>query len=403
MKNIKYLLSAIFVVNALAGCGAQWNQDPLADKDKALREAQGKPGIPESPKPIDGNNVVVLAEDYTFSEETKGEFNISVRILEEDYVPTLSVENIKDFPGADLSIINYDQQTRMLTAKFTWTPPFGVVSGKTGLKEERDLKLSVVGNKPNSNVIVGHPIVKIGVVKLLNTPEIFSVSNSILVMREGETKEITVKVRDKDARNDVHFAPKLQILPLSHYMNFSQYVSIGSVMALGNDEFAVKLTIDLSDAELTKSRGRFGLALRAVSQFNLFSANHSVQADIYTSFTKPQSTWLDVLEVPLGLKKEFQFMILDPKDEALLETPTFADLPSGATINCRSVGVTIQFCTFSWTPDVSGPAKDYKVRAEVLAKNQDFQDSFTKKFSLDLKLRVISTSPASPLVLQGGK
>lgn len=408
MKKIKYFLSAVLVVGVLfgnlVGCASQWNQDPLAGKDAVLKDGQLKPTVPEAPKPIDSNNVIVDAVDlYSFREGTMGELTITVRILENDYVPTVSVENMSDFPGANFTIISYDKPTRLLTTKFTWTPALGVVSGNTGLEDKKDIKLLVLGNKPNSKVIVGHRIVKTSVGKVLNVPEIFSVSRNSLSMREGETTSLTLKVRDKDAGNSAISAPSIQVLPMTGYANLSQFVTVTQVSVTGINEFSINLTIDLSAAEVTKSRGSFGFTLKAVSRFNQVSSGQNVLATVFTSFADLQNTWVNVLEMPLGPKKEFQFMIFDPKAELSVAAPTFTGLPGSATIDCQAVSLSNQLCTFSWTPDFTVTPGDYTIQAQVNAKNQDSQDTFIKNISFDLKLRVTAAPPVSPLALQGGK
>ncbi len=404
MKNIIYFLSAILVIGALSGCASQWNQDPLADKNSVLKAGQEKPTIPEAPKPIDSNSVIVDAVDlYSFREGTIGEVSITARILVNDYVPTMSVENISDFPGANFTVVSYDQINRLLTAKFTWTPPLGTVSGNNGFEEKKDIKVLVTGNKPNSKVIVGHRTIKASVGKVLNVPEIFSVSRNSANLREGETTTFTVKVRDRDAANDVKTFPNLQIFPITGYANLSQFVTITQVLATGNNEFVITITVDLSGAELTKSRDRFGFKLKAVSRFQQVSAGQDVFVNVLTSFADIQTTWLDTIEVPIGIKKEFQFLLFDPKEELFISSPSFSGLPNGATITCNSLGVTRQYCTFTWTPDFTVSAGDYTAKVLVSAKNQDSQDTFIKNVNFDLKMRVITAPPVSPLVLQGDK
>jgi hypothetical protein len=291
----------------------------------------------------------------------------------------------------------------MATLKLTWTPALGTVSGNNGLEDPKVLKLLVVGNKPNSKVISGHPTLGFKVGKVLSAPDIFSISKSSANMREGESLTVTIKVRDKDAGNDVKSYPNLQILPITGYANLSQFVTITQVLASGNNEFVINLTIDLSDAELTKSRDNFGFTLKAVSRFQQASAGQDVFVNVLTSFADIQTTWFDVIEVPLGVKKDYQFMLFDPKDELFIGTPTFSGLPAGATISCSGLNVSRQFCSFAWTPDFTVAPGDYTAQAQLAARNQNSQDPFIKNVTFNLKLRVTAAPPVSPLVLQGGK
>ncbi|MGZ3804178.1 MAG: hypothetical protein ACXVB4_08220 [Pseudobdellovibrionaceae bacterium] len=398
MKNVKYFLNTVLILGVLAGCASQWNQDPLSGVVGPFQTAQDKPTNVEAPKPIESNNVVVETADfYSFREGIEGELAITARILESDYVPTISVENLSDFPGASLTVANYDSATRVLTAKFSWTPALGTVSGNSSLEDKKDIKLLVLGNKPDSLVLTRHLAVKVSVGKTLSTPEIFSISERILETREGETSHITLKVRDKDAGSDAKSYPQIQVQPIFDKLNLSSFVKLSEPVLMGNNEFTIYLTLDLSAAELTKSRGSFGFTLKAISRFNQISEGQDIHVTVFTSFSKLQSTWFDTLEVTGGIKKEFQFIFFDPKVELSVMSPTFNGLPQGATIDCKKVAAN-QLCTFSWTPDLTAPAGEFSIHALVSAKNSDPQDSLVKDTNFNLKLRVIPapTPPPSP-------
>lgn len=392
MKNIRYFLSAVFIISTLSGCASDWNQDPLAGKDQAFKNGQQKPTLPEKPEATDSKAVRLDANDfYSFREGIAGDFKMSARILEAGYTPTIYIDNMGDFPGA-----NFDAAT----GKFTWTPPQGTISGNNGLEEKRILKVHVVGNKPNGKVLTSEFPVELRVGKQLSVPEIFSISKTSVEMREGEMTSITVKVRDRDAGTGF---PNLQILPITGQGNISHFVTITQMLATGNNEYVINLNVDLTDAELTKSRDRYGFKLIAVSRFQQVSANQDVYINVATSFADLQSTWFDFVEVPLGLKKDYQFMFFDPKGELFVTAPTFTGLPSGANMNCSGVNVTRQLCTFSWTPDFTVTTGDINVTAVVRAKNQDSKDLYYKDYTFPLKLRVTSAPPVSPVSLKGGQ
>lgn len=393
MKNIKYFFSALLVIGTLAGCGS-WNEDPLAGKDDAFKNGLQKPTLPESPKPTDSAALRLDTVDfYKFKEGAAGEFSMSARVLEPGYTPTIYIDNLSDFPGAVFS---------QAAGKFYWTPPLGTVSGDSGLEESRVLKVRVVGNKPNGQVLTSDFKVDLRVSKVLNAPEIFSVSKSSAEMREGEMMNVTVKVRDKDAGTGMSGYPKLQVLPIVGYGNISQFTTITQILATGNNEFVINMSIDLNGAELTKSRDRFGFKLQAMSRFAQLSAEQDVYVNVVTSFSDLQSTWFAALDVPLGLKKEFQFMIFDPKDELFVAQPVWSGLPSGATINCTGVNITRQMCTFSWTPDFTVSPGTYSVNATVTGSNQDTNDRATKNYNFKMDLSVTSAPPVSPMALKGG-
>jgi hypothetical protein len=393
MKNFNSIFSTLLVVAILTGCGS-WKQDPLADKDEAFKNAQQKPTLPEAPKPTDSNAVRLDTVDfYKFREGVAGEFTMTARVLEAGYTPVIYIDNMSDFPGASYNASN---------GKFTWTPPMGTVSGDNGLEESRALKVRVVGNKPNAKVLTSDFKVDLRVGKVLNVPEVFSVSKTSASMREGDMMNITVKVRDREAGTGMNSYPNLLILPIIGYGNISQYVTITQVLALGNNEFNINLQIDLSGAELTKSRDRYGFTLKAISRFQQASAPTDITVNVVTSLADLQSTWFAPLDVAMGVKKEFQFMIFDPKDELFVAPPTFSGVPNGATINCSGVNVTRQFCTFSWTPDFMVTPGSYSITAQVTGRNQDSQDTTGfKTYNFKLDLNVTSAPPVKPTALKG--
>ncbi len=392
MKNTQYIFSTLLVVATLSGCGS-WKQDPLAGKDEAFRNAQQEPTLPESPKPIDSAAVRLETVDfYKFREGVTGDFQMLARILEAGYTATIHIDNMADFPNA---------QFVASTGKFTWTPDLGTVSGDKGLEEPRPLMVTVIGTKPNGKVLSSHFTINLSVGKVLNVPEVFSVSKTSASMREGDMMNITVKVRDKDA--GANSFPNLMILPIVGYGNISQYVTITQILATGNNEFNINLQIDLSGAELTKSRDRFGFTLKAISRFVQASAPTDVTVNVVTSLADLQSTWFAPVEVPMGMKKEFQFMIFDPKDELFVAAPTFSGVPNGANITCSGLNVTRQFCTFSWTPDFTVSPGTYSITSQVVGKNQDSQDTTGyKTYNFKMDLNVTSAPPVNPMALKKG-
>ncbi len=95
-------------------------------------------------------------------------------------------------------------------------------------------------------------------------------------------------------------------------------------------------------------------------------------------------------------------MIFDPKDELFVASPTFSGLPNGASIQCSSVGVTRQFCTFTWSPNFTSAEGAYTITGIVTGKNQDSQDTASKDYTFKLDLNVLSSPPINLLTQKGG-
>ena len=96
-------------------------------------------------------------------------------------------------------------------------------------------------------------------------------------------------------------------------------------------------------------------------------------------------------------------MIFDPKEEVSVGTPTFTGAPAGASFSCNSTGPTRQLCKMTWAPDFMASAGDFTVKANVVVKNQDVSDTQTKNQTFDLRMRVNSAPPVSPVSLKEGK
>lgn len=386
MKNIKFSICIAVIMGTLTGCGgSKWNQDPLAGKDKAFKEGKPAPTLPQAPKPVESGAVrVYTVEFYHFSEGEMGKFPIAARILETGYTATIYLENIEDFPGATFDAAD---------GKFSWTPPTGTVGSGGDLQVERVLKIQVVGEKTGAPILVGSHSVPIKISKPMSEPVILEVSKDSANLREGQTTTLTVRVRDRDAGAATNTYPDLQISALASYGNISPFVTLTRVFSMGNGEFVFNLTVDLTEAELTKSRDRFGFQVKAVSHFHRSSKPEKVVVYVVTSFANIQSTWSETIEAPIGVRKDFQFMFFDPKDELYLEAPIFKGLPTGANVYCRGINVTRQFCSLIWTPTAATPPGEIRVRAEVIGKNQDSMDQEEKKQFFDFRVRVPASTP----------
>ncbi|WP_413287512.1 hypothetical protein [Bdellovibrio sp. HCB337] len=397
MKNTKYFLGALLLVGTLAGCSSSWDQDPLAKKNALFKDAQQEPTVDEKPDATSSENIRLdVPQNITFREGVEGEFTMKSRILKGGFATRILIENLNDFQGA-----RYDATS----GKFVWTPPAGTVTGANGnTTEAKILKVLVLGEKPNEPVERRSWDLRLEIGKLLRDPEISAISQTSITVREGEYANITFQVVDRDAGADASTWPKVQAFPLLGYGNISQFVTFTSMSAvgMGGGTYAVSIKVDLTNAELTKSKGSFGFALQAVSRFQKESMKQNVYVNVLTSFANLQSTWFDVLDFYIGAKDEHQFLIYDPKEELLVATPTFTGAPAGATFSCSGVGVSKQLCKMIWAPDFMMAPGDFTVRANVVARNQDGSDTQTKPQTFDLRMRVNSAPPVS-ISRAGGK
>jgi len=392
MKNMITLFSAVLVIASMSACSSKWQQDPLAGENKVLEDGQQKPTPAESAKPVDSEAIRIdTVDSYTFIEDNDGGFTVTSRVLEPGYTSTLTIDNMADFPDA-----NFDS-----TGHFTWHPKPGTVTGDGVMQIVKPLKVKVVAEKPGATIYQRTKVVNLTITKIFGAPVITSVTKSEDSMREGETMTVSVQVRDQDAGTDPKTWPVLQVLPTQGYPSLVDSISISDVSFSGNGQFVVTLKIDLSNKEVTKGFDRFGFSVRAISRYNQVSASQDVFVNVATSFAKPVCTWTQSIPATAGSEVNYQFVIYDPKGETYLNTPTFSNLPNGATVNCTNLNVSSQQCSFVWNVDKSVAPDEYDFSGEVSVSNQNSSDSHTETQDFDFKVIVGKkvkdpTDPADP-------
>lgn len=391
-KSFLWTLAGVGAAWALSpACSPNWHQDPLANRDKALQNGQAKPGEPQKPEGVRSDEVrLQYPEVFSFQEGIPGEFTLVGRILLPGYTPTIVIENLDEFPGAVFDAA---------TGKFSWTPPAGTVKrDRDDTRETRHLKVSVVGQKPGDVVLQNNFVVKLDITKTLSVPEIFEVSKAFLTLREGERTDLTVRIRDLDAGADPATWPKLQILPMLRTPSLTQFVTLTDIDMDGNGEFTANLKVDLRGAELTKSKTFFGFSLQATSRYQKTGKKLDITVVALTSFSTLQSTWFDTVEVNLGSKSEYQFLIFDPKEEVQLDVPEFTGAPAGMSFACEKMGFHRQLCKAFWVPDPAVTPRDYRIRADVKVRNPDSVDTRveTQRLGLDLSVLPAPTPTPSP-------
>jgi len=389
-KSFLWTLASLGAALALLpACSSNWQQDPLAHKDRALQNGQQKPSDPQKPEGVRSDEVrLQYPEVFTFQEGIHGEFTLVGRILLPGYTPTIVIENMDEFPGAVFDAA---------TGKFSWTPAVGTVKRDLDdTRETRPLKVSVVGQKSGDVVVQNTFVVKLDIAKTLGVPEIFEISKAFLTLREGERADLTVRIRDLDAGADPATWPKLQILPMLRTPNLSQFVTLTDMDMEGNGEFTANLKVDLRGAELTKSKTFFGFSLQATSRYQKSGKKQDITVVALTSFSALQSTWFDTVEVNLGSKSEYQFLIFDPKEELQVDVPEFTEAPAGMSFACKRMGIHRQLCKAFWVPDPFVTPRYYRIRANVRVRNQDSVDSQVETQRLGFDLSVLPAPTPTP-------
>lgn len=390
MKNMIKILSIIFVVVGVGGC-SKWNQDPM--EGQPWPNNSGKPS-PGGEKPKDGlppdNIIIDTVSSYAFQESFPGSFKIEARILLPGYsAPDISIKNKDDFPYAA-----FDPTTGI----FSWTPPFGTAGSEDSVLKL--VEIQVVFRNSDA-VIVKNEAVPVMIKKTFLKPTIVSVS-PVESIREGESKSFSVVVRDVNATSLAITWPSLVLYPPNYGNNLAGFTQVSSAKPLPNGDFEFELTINLLNEEVTDSKAYFKAKLVAFSHGGVSSQSKDVEISFLTSFSELKSTWRGVVSVKTEQSIIYSFVIFDPKDEVVLESPTFTNLPPGAIVNCRRISDaedSQQHCIFEWTPAVGTPLKVHTIDAEVVVKNKNEWakvPSEVKKISFQIRVLPPTSTPTPP-------
>ncbi|MBK9322596.1 MAG: hypothetical protein IPM97_06520 [Bdellovibrionaceae bacterium] len=390
MKNMIKILSIIFVVVGVGGC-SKWNQDPM--EGQPWPNNSGKPS-PGGEKPKDGlppdNIIIDTVSSYTFQESFPGSFKIEARILLPGYsAPDISIKNKDDFPYAA-----FDPTTGI----FSWTPPFGTAGSEDSVLKQ--VEIQVVFRNPEA-VIVKNEAVPVMIKKTFLKPTIISVPE-LTSIREGESTKFSVVVRDQNATSSELTWPVLVLHPPYSGNNLAGFTKVSSKERLPNGDFVFDLTLNLNGVEVTDTRVNFAANLVAYSFGGIASESKYVDVIIFTSFSDLTSTWRNEISVFTGQPINYSFVIFDPKDEGVLQAPTFTNLPPGAVVDCQSVPSnedSQQHCVFEWTPAVGTPLKVHAIDAEVVVKNrQEWGNppSEVKKLSFPIRVLPPKSAPTPP-------
>lgn len=376
MKSLT-LISLLVLATA---CG-QWNQDPMAGISGAVKQGLEKPTTPEAPKPIDSEALRINSpDDYSFEQQVAGEFEISSRILIPDYQDRLVIKNIDQFAGA-----SFDSKT----GKFRWTPPQGTISEGDGLIKRMSLEVVAYAEKKDAISLQRQKTIKISVTRKPSAPQIISFSLTKTNLREGEFVSGTVVYEDKDANEkDSSTWPVLQFRTSIGSAHIMSFLEMGSTGSLGNRRFQTAFTLNLREAEVTKTIDNYSIVVRAVSSLNQSSADASVSLTVYSSFADANSTWTQSVPFTAGKIETYDFLIMDPKAEAKLDSAMFMNMPPGARANCTNVNASVLSCRLIWDIPVNAKTGPGQINLNIAVKANTPLDNYSRAQSFKLDYSV---------------
>ncbi|MCB0391210.1 MAG: hypothetical protein KDD58_07965, partial [Bdellovibrionales bacterium] len=219
-------------------------------------------------------------------------------------------------------------------------------------------------------------------------PIIESVENLPFDLKEGESKQIFVLVRDEDSSSEkggIISPPRLNLVTTVHNeTNALPYMSVFNFddpFQDPNDPLLWRFTININTQNYKNVVDRdrevhFGLM--AVSQFGVISDIGLHSFTILNRVKEPRITWPETGEFKhvmiKGQKNTFTFWAVDPLREGFTEAEILtncSDLPGEAICQCKYIGNAFSssrekgsFCSIYWAipADYKESKADFKIR-----------------------------------------
>jgi hypothetical protein len=380
MKTQKAIALTVLLLG-LSACG-KWAQDPKIPKGLPVS------GPPDFTKPLPSDAVRVQGpKEISYEEGVATEVQIVGRVFAEGYQAELQFENLSDFPGA-----RYDVKT----GKLTWAPPRGYVNAtKNGSpKITKTLNVTVIATKPNAQVLVGTQSIEMNISRDFLIPEITNIQKADVFVREGTTLLVQVFVRDRDANpTDVTTYPRIIFQSIAGTKSMAGMLNPQRTDSLGNGDYCIYMYADARDLELTSAVDNYKVGMIAASRYGKLSTVRIFDLDVFTSFATPTATWTDELVTTVDSPTKQQFLIIDPKQEAILALDRTFNVPAGATLTCLNTNPSTLSCTFSWTPAAGTENSVNDIQVYVSSRNKNTRDTLRVPKTLTFRTRVQPKGP----------
>jgi hypothetical protein len=397
---------------SFAGCNKalrSLQQDPLASQPENVRKGE-PPELnikPLAPKPLAEEALRIDSDDfYSFKEGIKGEISIGGRILQsingqvavlgKDFL--LSIENIKDFPGA-----SFDP----MTGVFVWTP------GGDHSQEEytRNAHLDIVLSTVASPILATRKSINLFVARGEMDPAVLDVADlTSKAVREGESRQFKVIVSDPDGLDLDNRRPRLLVVAntqgpsnVAHlvYVVDSKFSDVNPIQdPTDKSKWIFTVVIDVKDREVTKAAGNFSFSLVAVSRFGRTSTPKRVDARIWTSVREPLISWSDTYDIFAGQENVIAFSVYDPQSEGQVSVNLFRCdlLPGSPSCSCTDQSRDgTQLCTIRWRVPSNASLGEYVIEGEALNQSKIVGDSLFYKKPFRRRVRILADPNATKL------
>ncbi len=370
MKKLLLLQLAVLVsMGSLVACGG-WKQDPLADAG-GLGKGQGKPDTKQEKPTLPADYILMDAALFKLAKEgEKVEIKVDARVILPGYSLLVEVKNLSQFSGA-----TFDASTNT----FEWTPPIGTASEDIS---EFSLEFLAIATKPGDVTVARSRVTKVGVARSLLEPTIVEVSALNSEIREGSYQSFYVKVEDRTAGTVQSNYPALIVRNSNSHPSLAGFVEVSDATLESTNTFEFEVEVDLSKAEITRNRSRLGFEILPVSKFQKAGPARDIVYDILNNPAEVVTTWTKSITATPGTKLDYQFLVIDPKDEGKVNLESAFSLPASASLTCTAVnyGAVLE-CRFIW--DVPVTAKGSASAAATFTNGStDYYDKFETSTSL---------------------
>lgn len=404
-------IATVAVAFSLLGAGCS-KQDPLAGQPENVRNGvpPEKPGSDEV-DPISDQALRIRSEDFiNFQEDKENKTTITGALLQSvvggDAVVgrdfEVIVNNLSDLKGA-----TFDQ----MTGEFVWKPAKGFTREDYSVNTFISVTIATLA----SPIMTKTQKIPISVTRAVNLPVVQSITfDANTPVREGERAFFTVVVKDASAKNEDGKRPT--VLPVATKAANTAGNPLATLVRQQfetpvvdpNDStlYTFKMSLDLRNAELTKTSDSFEFSIQARNRYNEVSTSMSKSVVVLTSLRKPMTTLSDTITVIRGEENTINFSVYDPYQESELQVNwNRCDLLGGGT-NCacvtsRSGGATSTMnCTVSWKPLANQPLGFIEKQFTVVAKTKVKGDTKTEESKFSIPMEVIASlnpPPAPPV------
>lgn len=398
-------LVAMSIGFAVSACSMK--QDPFADKSEEIRNGvppeADRPGPVPKPRRSDALRIDTTTDFYTFKEQVESEFTISGRVLDANPQFELSIDNLKDFPGA-----KFDPKT----GSFKWMPPRETTGTDYGVPKRLQVRLTAFPTFAGGAKEGTTRDILIYVTRAEIDPEIVSVEDLVRPnpTREGELRKFIVTVRDPDGIDADGGRPVVSSVPAKRgsgdisslvYMEDTISTDPNPMFDPTTKLWKFKMLLDLRvpmdqrGRDFTRTQEVFKFGLKVTSRFDRVGMR-SVDAAILTDVLKPEVSWFDPIEIVAGQENVVQFTAYDPYAEAKVSVNFITrvdQLPGSAVSVCKpSSREGNILCRISWKPSPTTKG-DFGIDFKVLNESKVFGD---RKFVEETFRRIIRVIPGPP-------